>query len=248
MCAYRKFCDRHFNSFFSKQKFSSQKKALLNFFQMISFFEILCSSDDFIIRNLSESCRQILMEMMYSIPVGSKMLYSMCCRQFAEKILDIIYYKCVDSKIELDSLLVLNYRSLWEDGIRKRGTLADKLTHPKNESEKYFKERIEDINSIFRIESDVVHKKNSGYNTTEYLSQIVEKGSEYEESEILRREKAFFRCVIDVLPRILKLDIEKMTMSQRKQYLDIIRYLRKDALYLYNKDEIIKCYKSKVRH
>lgn len=239
MYAYREFCDRYFNSFFSKQKFSSQKKALLHFFQMISFFEILCSSDDFVVRNISESCRQILMEMMYSIPVGSKMLYSMCCRQLAEKILDIIYYKCVDSKIELDALLRLNYRSLWEDGIKTKGMLADKLTHPRNESEKYFKERIEEINSIFRIESNVVHKKHNDYNTTEYLSQIVEKGSEYEESEILRKEKAFFRCVIDVLPIILKLDIEKMTMSQRKQYLDIIRYLKKDALSLYKKDNKI---------
>lgn len=233
--AYRKFCDKYFNMFFSKQKFSHKTKALLHFFQMISFFEILVNSDDFVIQNLAKSCRQILIEMVYSIPVGSEMFYSMCSRQLAEKILDIVYYKCVDSQIKLSDLLKLNYRSLWEDGIKKNSTLSSKIRNPVNENEKYWKERIEEINSIFRSDSDMIHNKKLDVNTTKYLSQIVEKGTEYNEKEILRKERAFFRCVIDILPIILNLDIEKMTMAQRKQYLDIIRYLKKDAMYLYKK-------------
>ncbi|MFJ6923013.1 MAG: hypothetical protein ACIRZZ_07540 [Lactobacillus gallinarum] len=233
--AYKTFCKKYFSKFCSV-KFLDNKKAILHFFQMISFFEIITDSDDRVMKELAIASKKILMETLYAIPVGDKMFFSVCSRQLAEKILDIIYYNCVDSKITISNLSKMNYRTLWEDGIKTRGALALKIKKPKNKSEKYIKERIEEINSIFKTESDLIHVKRTNWNATQYLSQIVKNGTEYDEKDILNKENAFFRCIVDILPLIINLDIEKLTMSQRKQYLDIIRFLRKDALYIYRQE------------
>ncbi|MCX8737316.1 hypothetical protein [Lactobacillus sp. B4026] len=225
---YKEFCEKYFSKFKGKT-FLENKKAIIKTFQIISLFFIIKDydiSDNKNLPLLSKMSIDTLFDILISIPIGDSLFFSACSRQFAEELLELVYTEYCNKKISEKDLLALNYRKLWQDGIQK--SIKYKLLSPKDtKGILREKSKLDSINFIFKSNSDKLHFKDQNISTTQYLEQIIN-GKKYNSKIIIRNINKFHLFCIDLLPIILKLDIDKMSIVQRKDYLDLINSL---ALY-----------------
>lgn len=230
---YTKFCEKYFSEFKGKT-FLENKKVIIKTFQIINLFSILKDydiSDNKNLPLLSKMSIDTLFDILISIPIGDSLFFSACSRQFAEELLELVYTEYCDKEISEKNLLALSYRKLWQEGIQKSNKY--KLLSSKDmKGILREKSKLDSINFIFKSNSDKLHFKNQKISTTQYLEQIIH-GEKYDSKIIIRNINQFHLFCIDLLPIILKVDIDKMSLAQRKEYLDLIKSLARYETFKY---------------
>lgn len=228
--AYTKLCNNYLPNFASLN-FLQKKKTLKRIFQMINLFELLKDYDVSSNKNLcklSEMCLNTLFDFLIAIPVGNNLFISACTRQFAEELLEIVYSEYCNKNIKFKNLISLNYRKLWQDGIQQSSKYKN-LSQNDNKHPRIVRERskLNNVNDIFRKDSDELHFKNKDLDIANYLEQMIVKNTEFNnncESLVSKINKLHLFC-IDILPIIVHLDINKLTMNQKSEYINLINNL-----------------------
>lgn len=121
--AYKRFCKIYFNKFYSNHTQIITRKDCLRLFQIINLFQIIYnySTKDHSILKLSTLCLSSLYNLLIAIPSNNDLFIASCTRQFDEELLEIVYSQYCYNEVSynIEKLLKLNYRSLWQDGIQK---------------------------------------------------------------------------------------------------------------------------------
>lgn len=178
---------------------------------------------------MSELCLSSLFNLLIAIPANNDLFIASCTRQFDEELLEIVYSQYCNNEISdnIEELLSLNYRSLWEDGIQNTDQYKKLSSTKKSDHILREKEKLDAINELFRKDSDKLHFKYQPLNTSKYLEQIVTKGIEFDKAQLSQHIKHYHTFCIDLLPIIIQLDIKNMTTSDHLNYINLIKNLNR---------------------
>ncbi len=229
--AYDKFCKTYFEKSESIS-FLKEKTKIIRVFQMLELFNIIYDyfyNSKTVVCELALICKGIVLQLLYSIPVGDEVFTSACSRQLSEKLLDLVYVTIVDDATTTKKITKIRYRSLWQDGIKSDGAKYDELSRFKGKNDiQDLKEVLDQINNIFKSESDVLHLKKKELSIN-YLEQIIKNGAEFNKKKLRSNINIFSRFIIDYLPRLLDMKYEDMTMAQKKDYICLVKFLKPKA-------------------
>ena len=220
---YRFFCKKYYpysgsNSFLNDK---NNRIFLLHLFQLINLFEIYTDydvSDNKHLKQISKMILTILLDLLLAIPTNNDLFVSICIRQLSEKLLDLVYSEFCEKDISQKKLLKIQYRFLWEDGIQK--SIRYKQLAKRD------KEYLNQINNIFKTESDIVHFKNKRSSTAIYLEEIIKTDIKFNQNILKQRINSIHVFCIDLLPRILKIDFNQFSMNQKIEYTNLVNYLK----------------------
>lgn len=229
--AYKKFCAIYFNKFYSCHSKPLTKKNYLRLFQIINLFQLINDynwNKNNYLSKLAELCLSSLYNLLIAIPSNNDLFIASCTRQFDEELLEIVYSQYCDNEISnnIEKLLNLNYRSLWENGIQSSQQYKKLSSTKKGDVIIREKEKLDAINDLFKKDSDKLHFKYQPLNASKYLEQIVTKGIEFNKTQLSQHIVLYHRFCIDLLPIIINLDIKNMTTSDHLNYINLIKSLK----------------------
>lgn len=223
---FSKFRKKYFSKFYSNSQRTKvlTNKETLHLFQIINLFQILKDYDisqNKALPKLSEMCLDTLYNFMIAILTNNDLFIATCTRQFSEELLEIVYSEfCPHNSLE--EILKLNYRSLWEDGI-KNSSDYKKFSKIQNSNKRTDKDILDTINYLFKKDSDKLHFKYQNINSTKYLEQIIKEGIEFNKNNLSNHIKQYYIFCMELLPSVIKLDINLMSQSQKYEYLNLIK-------------------------
>lgn len=228
---YKIFCDIYFNKFYSHQSRPLVKKNYLRLFQLINLFQLIHNYNwpkNSCLSKLAEFCLSSLYNLLIAIPSNNDLFIASCTRQFDEELLEIVYSQYCDNNISnnVEKLLNLNYRSLWENGIQITQQYKKLSVTKRDDGILREKEKLDAINDLFKKDSDKLHFKYQPLHTSKYLQEIVTKGIEFDRSQLSQHIVLYHRFCVDLLPIIIKIDIKNMTFSDQLNYINLIKSLK----------------------
>ncbi len=217
---------KYFTNFYSNNSQTSvlTKRETLCLFQIINLFQILKDYDvsqNKALPELSKMCLDTLYNFMIAILTNNDLFIAACTRQFDEELLEIVYSEFCSYK-SFEGILKLNYRRLWEDGIQNSSNYK-KLSKTRNTNKGTDKDILDTINCLFKKDSDKLHFKYQDINSTEYLEQIIKEGIEFRKSNLSSHIKQYYIFCMQLLPSIIKLNINLMFQNQKHEYLNLRR-------------------------
>lgn len=98
-----------------------------------------------------------------------------------------------------------------------------KLSKTRNTNKGTDKDILDTINCLFKKDSDKLHFKYQDINSTEYLEQIIKEGIEFCKSNLSSHIKQYYIFCMQLLPSIIKLNINLMSQNQKHEYLNLRR-------------------------
>lgn len=222
---YRKLCNKYYPYSYSTSNYinnNNYRIILLKILQIANLIEIFLNYDVSENEQLEDFCNMILVtlfDILLAIPTSNSLFISACMRQLSEKLLELVYSEFYISKnITLERLLKLRYRDIWEDGIQK----SPQYKLFANDD----KQKLDNINDIFKKESNILHFKYNKSNTANYLEEIITSGCKFDIKVIDQQIGKIHMFCIDLLPRILNIDFNKFSMNQKYEYLNLVKFLK----------------------
>lgn len=227
--AYHSFCKVYFNNFYSVNNQILSHKNTLRIFQIIDLFQIIhdYKTDNKLLPIFAEMCLDTLYNLLIAIQTNNDLFIASCTRQFDEELLKIVYSEFCNDKNTI-SIQKINYRSLWEDGICSSKAYKQLSQTKKDDKRKGIvreKDKIDAINNFFGKDSNKLHFKYQPDATSKYLEKIVRDGVEFDKTNLNSHLIAYYNFCIDLLPLIIKLEIDNMSISQKHEYINLINNL-----------------------
>ncbi|MGF0082232.1 hypothetical protein [Limosilactobacillus reuteri] len=230
---FNKLRKKYFKNFYSNssKKPVLTKAEILHLFQIINFFQILKDYDvtsNNALPKLSEMCLDTLYNLLIAILTNNDLFIAACTRQFDEELLEIVYSEFCTYK-STKEILKLNYRKLWENGIHNSLSYRKLATTQRSDKKEGIireKDKLDAINNLFKKDSDKLHFKYQDVDSTKYLEQIIKKGTEFSKSNLSSHINQYYIFCIDLLPIIIKLDINLLSHNQKHEYLSLIKSLQ----------------------